>query len=101
MLFRGKTIELKPIKLLANTILFTGIFLLCRQWFFPSANSNYLGITGLCLFIVGSIGHIYVNFLNADSANIQHFTWFRSLGKRSISAWLLGLFLTGFYVALY
>ncbi len=56
---------------------------------------------GFGMFSAGSIWLIFQRFSKSDSANLQHYTWFRDLSSRKVSAWFLGLFLTGFYVVLY
>jgi ferredoxin-type protein NapH len=101
MLFPGKTIALQPAKFLANTLLVAGLLLIGWQWLFPSGSLKLLTPLGIGLFSIGSIGQIYLNFFQADSANLQHYTWFKPVANRGFPAWLLGIILTAFYVVLY
>jgi ferredoxin-type protein NapH len=101
MLLPQKTAAVKTTFYLAKALLFSGLVLVFMPLVYPAGNAFFLVMAGLGLTGAGSLIHFYVRFGEADSANLQHYTWFRDLSTRGLSAWFLGLVLTVFYVVLY
>ena len=97
-----KTRFTKPEVPAAQVLLFSGLALILATAFsgVKDLNQRFL-LGGFLLFLTGSGWLIFKRFRKTDPANLQHFNWFRSLSARGVSAWLLGFFLTGFYVVLY
>lgn len=92
----------KPTSGGALGLIFTGLAFILMAWggYHPADFSGSFQV-GFSAFLAGSLWFIYNRFRNSDSANLQHFTWFRSLTTRKTSAWILGVTLTAFYVVLY
>jgi polyferredoxin len=100
MLLPEKTANLKKKDYLGTSGMLLGSVL----FFGASFSSTFMPevpIIGLLLFSIGSLLKIIKYFRKSDSANLQHFTWFKDISTRGISAWLLGIVLSGFYILIY
>jgi hypothetical protein len=79
----------------------SGLILLLSTLFFNPQNNSLLLSSSMLLMISGSL--IYFKEIYGSSlAGIKNDgVWFNALTSKGIWGWLLGMALTGFYVAIY
>jgi ferredoxin-type protein NapH len=100
MLLPEKTTALKKKDHFGSAAMLLGVILFLAGVYF-SEIIPVAPTLGLVIFSIGSLLKIIQHFRKTDSANLQHFTWFKDISARGISAWLLGIVLTGFYIFIY
>jgi len=58
-------------------------------------------IVAVSMLVMGSLGYIFLVFSNKLDEISSNGVFFKSISNRGVWGWLLGVFLTGFYVLLY
>jgi len=87
---------------LAIGLLSTGLLIQFIYWLsFSGDHATQWFIASIVLAITGASWYIYDTYRNEPWGIKNNLNWFSSLTNRGVWAWVLAVFLTGFYVLLY
>jgi Pyruvate/2-oxoacid:ferredoxin oxidoreductase delta subunit len=87
---------------LSLSLVATGLLMMLVYWLSGMDNSTALYLySSLTLITLGSVWYSYEQYVGTIAGIKNNGVWFRSLSARGAIAWILGVFLTGFYVLLY
>lgn len=89
------------IKIMASVIVASGIFVLIISFLNVKLNSKIFLSFSLGAIVVGIVIYARTIYLNVPAGIKNNSVWFSSISSGKISAWILGFFLTGFYVMMY
>jgi len=77
------------------------LIMLLAAFNFEALHSSWWLLASLGMIIMGTIGYGYGQYSGTVAGIKNNHVWQASLSSRGVIAWILGVFLTGFYVVLY
>ncbi len=96
------TNELTFLQKLAMSLVSLGLLLMMVYWFqFKTDNASTWLWSSLSLLSIGSLWYSYELYKNTHPGIKNNGVWHAALTNRGAIAWVLAVFLTGFYVLLY
>ena len=86
---------------ISSAIGIIGLFLLFLLWYGSSSAQPISVGASLALMIAGVLGYAWSTYASTPNGVKNNHVWQRGLTARGLSAWLIGILLTTFYVLLY